>query len=78
LLISVETPEACTIVYYGKITDTQKCQNQAIIKFCCNLGMKPTKTFVTISRRIENIKFHDHKSFKWLKQFSDGHYFERQ
>jgi hypothetical protein len=44
LLISLETPDA-NIVYNGKMTDTQKLENCAIIKFCCNLGMTPVKTF---------------------------------
>ena len=28
-----------------KMTETQKLENRAIIKFCCNLGMTSTKTF---------------------------------
>jgi hypothetical protein len=43
-LITLETPDA-DIVYNGKMTDMQKLENRAIIKFCCNLGMIPVKSF---------------------------------
>jgi hypothetical protein len=43
-LKSSETPDD-DIVYNGEMTDTQKLENSVIIKFCCNLGMTPTKKF---------------------------------
>jgi hypothetical protein len=44
LLKSPEMPDN-DIVYNGKMTDTQKLEKNMIIKFCCNLGMTPTKAF---------------------------------
>jgi hypothetical protein len=41
-LISLETQDA-GFVYNGKMTDTKKLENRAIINFCCNLEMTPVK-----------------------------------
>jgi hypothetical protein len=63
-LKSPETP-GDDIVYNGQMTDTQKLENSVITKFCCNLGMTPTKTFEKKQQANRENKILLSYVFKW-------------
>jgi hypothetical protein len=71
VLKSLETPDTY-IVKNGKLTDKQKLENCAIIKFCCNLGRTPTKIFEKNQKVNRENKISQSLVFKWHKKLSDG------
>ena len=55
-----------------KNTFSNKVEQRAVIKFCVDIGKKPTETHKFIKQSVTHSKVSRSLVFKWHKRFSDG------